>query len=112
MVQARTRIMNQLQAVALNEGLRCKKRLWREHGRPQLEAFGLAPWASRRRRDLLELMDRLNPTIAELKTESFRVSLEQNQDLKGASGRLRQNRRVCALVNLYLLRKKLLLARA
>ena len=29
MVQARTRIMNQLQAVALNEGLRCKKKLWR-----------------------------------------------------------------------------------
>jgi transposase len=28
MVQARTRIMNQLQAVALNEGLLCKKRLW------------------------------------------------------------------------------------
>ncbi len=33
MVQARTRIMNQLQAVALNEGLRAKKRLWREAGR-------------------------------------------------------------------------------
>ena len=32
MVQARTRIMNQLQAVALNEGLRCKKRLWGERG--------------------------------------------------------------------------------
>ena len=32
MVQARTRIMNQLQAVALNEGLLCKKRLWRERG--------------------------------------------------------------------------------
>jgi transposase len=27
MVQVRTRIMNQLQALALNEGLRCKKRL-------------------------------------------------------------------------------------
>jgi len=66
MVQARTRIMNQLQAVALNEGLRCKKKLWRERGRQQLESFRLAPWASRRRRDLLELMDRLNPTIAEL----------------------------------------------
>jgi transposase len=66
MVQARTRIMNQLQAVALNEGLRCKKRLWREHGRQQLESFRLAPWASRRRQDLLELLDRLNPTIAEL----------------------------------------------
>ncbi len=66
MVQARTRIMNQLQAVALNEGLRCKKRLWREHGRERLESIRLAPWASRRRRDLLELLDRLNPTIAEL----------------------------------------------
>jgi len=39
MVQARTRIMNQLQAVALNEGLRCKKRLWRKAGRGQLESF-------------------------------------------------------------------------
>jgi transposase len=66
MVQARTRIMNQLQSVALNEGLRCKKRLWRDARREQLEAFKLAPWASRRRRDLLELLDRLTPTIAEL----------------------------------------------
>jgi transposase len=66
MVQARTRIMNQLQAVALNEGLRCKKRLWRERGREQLESFRLAPWASRRRRDRLGLLDRLNPTVAEL----------------------------------------------
>jgi transposase len=66
MVQARTRIMNQLQAVALNEGLRCKKRLWREAGREQLESFRLAPWASRRRHDLLELLDRLSPTITEL----------------------------------------------
>src|ERR1700730_18641832 len=66
MVQARTRIMNQLQAVALNEGLRCKKKLWREHGREQLESFRLAPWASRRREDLLELLDRLNPTITVL----------------------------------------------
>ena len=65
MVQARSRIMNQLQAVALNEGLRCKKRLWRSK-RPQLESFPLAPWANRRRHDLLELLDRLNPTIAEL----------------------------------------------
>jgi transposase len=66
MVQARTRIMNQLQAVALNQGLRWKKRLWRDAGREQLESFPLAPWASRRRRDLLELLDRLTPTIAEL----------------------------------------------
>ena len=66
MVQARTRLMNQLQAVALNEGVRRKKGLWREAGRKQLESFALARWASRRRRDLLELLDRLNPMIAEL----------------------------------------------
>jgi transposase len=66
MVQARTRVMNQLQAVALNEGLHCRKKLWRERGRQQLESFALAPWASRRRRDLLELLDRLNPSIADL----------------------------------------------
>ena len=66
MVQARTRVMNQLQAVARNEGLHCKKRLWRGSGRQQLESFQLGPWASRRRRDLLQLLDRLNPTIEEL----------------------------------------------
>jgi transposase len=77
MVQARTRIMNQLQAVALNEGLHYKKKLWREHGRQQLESFPLAPWASRRRRDLLELMDRLNPTIAEL-TQAIEQAAENN----------------------------------
>src|ERR1700726_1705649 len=76
MVQARTRIMNQLQAVALNEGLRCKKRLWGEAGREQLEAFRLAPWASRRRHDLLELLDRLNPTITEL-TQTIEQEVEK-----------------------------------
>jgi len=76
MVQARTRIMNQLQAVALNEGLRCKKRLWREAGREQLESFRLAPWASQRRRDLLELLDRLNPTIAKL-TQAIEQEVEK-----------------------------------
>ena len=66
LVQARTRMLNQLQAVAINEGLRCKKRLWRAGGRQQLESFRLAPWASRRRCDLLQLLDQLNPTITEL----------------------------------------------
>jgi hypothetical protein len=91
MVQARTRIMNQLQAVALNEGLRCKKRLWRKHGREQLEAFRLAPWASRRRRDLLELMDQLNPTIAEVsqanRAGSREVSCGETVDDASRSGR-------------------------
>jgi transposase len=79
MVQARTRIMNQLQAVALNEGLRCKKKLWREAGREQLDSFKLAPWASRRRCDLLELLDRLSPTIAEL-TQAIEQEVEKHPE--------------------------------
>jgi len=66
LVQMRTRIMNQLQAVAMNEGKRWKKKLFSEPGRAQLEELQLAPWASRRRKELLELFNRLNPTIEEL----------------------------------------------
>lgn len=66
LVQLRTRVMNQLQAVALNEGVRRKKGLWSQQGRAQLESFRLAPWATQRRQDLLELLDRLSPSIDEL----------------------------------------------
>jgi len=50
----------------MNEGQRRKKKLWSEQGRAELEKLSLAPWAGRRRRELLELLDRLNPTIEEL----------------------------------------------
>src|SRR5947209_4026453 len=66
LVQMRTRIMNQLQAVALNEGYRWKKKLFSAQGRALLEKLALAPWASRRRKELLELLDQLDPKIAEL----------------------------------------------
>ena len=66
LVQMRTRIMNQLQALAMNEGYRWKKKLFSEQGRAQLEKLMLAPWASRRRQELLGLLDRMNPTIEEL----------------------------------------------
>ncbi len=61
LVQMRTRIMNQLQAIAMNEGYRWKKKLLSEQGRAELEKLALAPWASRRRQELLELLDRMDP---------------------------------------------------
>jgi transposase len=70
LVQMRTRIMNQLQAVAMNEGYRWKKKLFSEQGRTLLEKLSLAPWASRRRKELLELLDQLDPKIAELNISS------------------------------------------
>jgi transposase len=66
LVQMRTRVMNQLQAIAMNEGVRLRKALWRKSGRAKLESLQLAPWAAQRRKDLLELMDRLTPKIEEL----------------------------------------------
>ena len=66
LVQMRTRVMNQLHVVALNEGLRRKKALWRPAGRNELESLILAPWARRRRQDLLDLLDQLSPKIQEL----------------------------------------------
>ena len=66
LVQTRTRIMNQLQALAMNEGKRWKSRLWSKQGRAEFEKLAIGPWASRRRNELLELLDRLNPSIEEL----------------------------------------------
>ena len=55
--------------------------MWREPGRQQLESFRLAPWASRRRRDLLELLDRLNPSIAEL-SQAIEQEAEKHPEAK------------------------------
>jgi transposase len=95
LVQMRTRIMNQLQALAMNEGYRWKKKLFSAQGRALLEKLGLAPWASRRRQELLELMDRLNPTIEELTAAVERgkqigtyVGMIPSEDSSGGKQRL------------------------
>src|SRR5262249_44075969 len=49
LVQMRTRIMNQLQALAMNENKCWKGKLWSDAGRTALEKLPLAFWASRRR---------------------------------------------------------------
>jgi transposase len=76
LVQMRTRVMNQLHVVALNEGLRRKKALWRAVGRQELESIALACWASRRRQDLLDLLDQLTPKIQEL-TQALEAEVEK-----------------------------------
>jgi transposase len=66
LVGMRTRVMNQLQAIAMNEGIRRKRGLWTEKGRAQLESLPLPPWTTRRRQELLELLDRFDPNIDQL----------------------------------------------
>src|SRR5207237_4725213 len=66
LVGMRTRVMNQLQAIAMNEGVRRKRGLWTGKGRAQLEALRLPPWTTRRRQELLELLDRFDTSIDQL----------------------------------------------
>jgi transposase len=66
LVCMRTMLGNQLHALAMNEGLCRKRKLFTKKGRKELLQLGLAPWGRRRREELLELLDRLEPAIAEL----------------------------------------------
>jgi transposase len=66
LVGMRTSVKNQLHGLAMGQGLCRKQKLWSESGRKQLEALELGMWASRRRQELLTLLDELNPQITEL----------------------------------------------
>jgi transposase len=59
LVQMETRVKNQLQALAMNEGLRLRRRLWTRQGQVQLQALALPRWAEQKRCDLLELLAHL-----------------------------------------------------
>lgn len=65
-VQARTRIKNQLQAMALSQGVQKKRKLWSQPGRAELEKLELLPYAARRRQQLLHTLDQLEVEIVEL----------------------------------------------
>jgi len=62
----RTSVKNQLHALAMSQGICRKKKLFTAQGREELEKLSLGPWASRRRQELLEMLDRFTPLIDEL----------------------------------------------
>jgi transposase len=66
LVSVRRQIKNQLQHLALNQGVQQKWKLWTQKGRQLLEELPLTGWTARRRGDDLELLDQLNRSIAEL----------------------------------------------
>ena len=66
LVCMRTSVRNQLHALAMGQGLCRKKKLCTAQGRKELEKLSLDPWASRRRQELLQMLDQLDPWIDEL----------------------------------------------
>jgi transposase len=63
LVRIRAQLKNGLQHLAMNQGLQKKKGLWSERGQQALRALPLAPWASRRREDLLKMRSELDAKI-------------------------------------------------
>jgi len=66
LVCLRTSLKNQLQAMAMGQGICRKKKLWTSVGRKELQGLSLGPWASRRRQQLLDMLDQLEPVMDEL----------------------------------------------
>jgi transposase len=66
LVELRTQVKNQLQHLALNQGVQRKRRLWSRQGRAVLEQLPLEGWTARRRQDLLVMLDRLDSQLDEL----------------------------------------------
>lgn len=66
LVRMRTRIKTELQHLAMNQGMQKKRQLWSVAGMIALNRLPLEGWTARRRKDLLELLDTLEPRIAEL----------------------------------------------
>ncbi len=66
LVGMRTAVENQLHALAMSQGLCRRKKLWSGRGRAELEKLALGPWASRRRAELLKLLDQLEASIEPL----------------------------------------------
>jgi transposase len=81
LVTLRTMLGNQLHFLALSQGLCRKQKLFSKKGRGELTGLALGPWASRRRAELLKLLDQLDPAITELD----RAVLEEAQRREDAA---------------------------
>jgi transposase len=66
LVQMQTSVKNQLHYLAMSQGVCRKRKLWTPKGLAELQELNLDSWASRRREELLELLEGLQPRIEEL----------------------------------------------
>ena len=78
LVRIRTKVVNQLDGMAKNEGL-LGPQGWSEKRRGQIEALYLVGWEAKRRKDLLALVDELNERIGPLDA-AVRKAAAANRD--------------------------------
>jgi transposase len=80
-VRMRTQVKNQLQALALNQGMQAKRKLWSQVGREQLETLPLLPYAAARRTTLLATLDQLDGEVAAL-DQQVKAAAEAREDCR------------------------------
>ncbi len=76
LVRSRTQVKNQLQALALNQGVQTKRQMWTEAGRAELQKLALPAYTAQRRDECLQRLDYLEGQIREL---SRKVVAEADQ---------------------------------
>ena len=81
LVGLRVRVKNELQHLALNQGVQKKRKLWSAAGQKVLREIPLRPWAGRRREDLLQLLEMLDEQVAQL-DEAVRRAAEENENAR------------------------------
>jgi len=81
LVQMRTRVKNQVQAMAINEGVQRKHRLWSQAGQTELRNLPLSKWGQVRRKDLLELLEEFKGKIDPL-DKNLEQEAEQRPEVR------------------------------
>jgi transposase len=81
LVRLRATVKNELQHLAMNQGVTRKRRLWSKAGEKVLHELPLKPWGSRRREDLLKIRRMLGEQIESLDAGVIEAA-EKNEKAK------------------------------
>lgn len=78
LVRIRAQVKNELQHLAMNQGVTRKRKLWSKAGEKILRELPLRPWTSRRREDLFRVRAMLDAQIAPL-DQAVAEAAEKNE---------------------------------
>ena len=78
LVRLRATVKNELQHLAMNQGVTRKRKLWSKAGEKVLRELPLRPWSSQRREDLFRIREMLDAQIAPL-DQAVMEAAEKNE---------------------------------
>lgn len=79
LVRIRAQVKNELQHLAMNQGVTRKRKLWSKTGEKVLRELPLRPWASRRREDLFKVRAMLDEQIVPLDQAVAKAALQDEK---------------------------------